>query len=90
MTELEFRRIHWPRRFTVNYRDGRSEVLAGEDGVLFEPPEDDPLNRGSISAKLLPKSARTPSENIGWRGCYLDEIRSIVTPTGELLWSAPS
>jgi hypothetical protein len=90
MTELDFRRIHWPRRFTVNYRDGRSEVLSGEDGVMFSGPADDPLNRGFITAKILPKSARRPRTNIGWRGCYLDEIRSIVTPTGEVLWSAPS
>jgi hypothetical protein len=87
MTENDFLRIRWPEVFRVIIKDGSTLTLAaGEDGVTFSPAADDPSCRGFIAAADAgaSRSARTMG-----RVCYLDEIVSIVTVTGQVLWVAP-
>ena len=84
MTEDDFLRIRWPDVFTVNYHDGTAELhYSGDDGVLVTPPSDDPSNRAFISAYVRVG----PRGRLLGRACYLDQVRSIVSRTGEVLWA---
>ncbi len=88
MTENEFLKIAWPKRFEVCYADGNSEFLLAEGGVLFSSSDDDPTGRGFISASIPAKSLTGNSP--GGRIVYLDEIRQVLAMTGEILWTDSS
>lgn len=88
MNEELFNSIRWPQAFTVEYLDGRSEVLERGVGVSFGPAEDDPMGRASFSASV-PRKSKHQRRQVG-RVAYLDEVKRIVAATGAVLWERDS
>jgi hypothetical protein len=79
MTWEEFRAITWPGEFVVEFTDGQRRPLRRGEGVGWDPPDDDPEGRGSLSA-YLPK--RHPRNRDLLLKCYFDEVRAIYATDG--------
>jgi hypothetical protein len=84
MTEAEFLRIEWPECFVVECRDGSRERFLRGEGVEFESAEDDPEGRGLLLVSTVP--TRSGQRARYGRALHLDEVASISTESGGMLW----
>lgn len=87
MSEADALRIEWPSSFFVRYVDGKTEHLLAPDGVAIMLRSDCPEGRGSLSAQIEPKHPRHRSP--GYRCVFFDEIESITSDEGAVLWPRP-
>ena len=84
MDERQFLSICWPLAFRVKCRDGSSVMLQRGDGVRYVPAADDPLGRGMICATMFAR--RSGQKSRKGQCVYLDEIESIESAGGGLVW----
>ena len=87
MKEL-FEKIKWPEEFIVEFNDNEELVFTSSQGVLWDDGNNldgNDENRANISCCLKKKSQSQQRHRLV--EIFVDEIKSIKTPSGEILWS---